>query len=157
MSELSESQYSCEECGEDVKEDDDFCTNCGLVFRDDVFCSEHASRPAEGVCLICLRPYCGECGTRAGKPFFCDKHATYEIFERSACIFNSPDNQLSQIAFQVLEEGGYHPFLVPRTIVPVTTTGRLTINVEPGPHLVLVPFREVLGAKELLNRLDIRQ
>jgi hypothetical protein len=72
-------------------------------------------------------------------------------------VFDSTENRIAQIAFQSLQEGGYHPFAVSRAIVPVTNIGRLTPNMHLGPHLVLVPFGEVRGAEELLTKLGIRQ
>jgi hypothetical protein len=157
MSEPSESDYACEECGADVDEDDDFCPGCGVIFRDDVRCSIHSSQLGKGVCLICGKPYCEECGTLIGKLFFCQRHSAYDIYEGSACVFDSTENRIAHIAFQSLQEGGFHPFAVLRAIVPVTSIGRLTPNMHVGPHLVLVPFGEVQGAEELLTKLGIRQ
>ena len=153
MLEPNETDYSCEECGADVSEDDDFCTNCGVIFKADVVCRNHAAQPAKGVCLICHDPYCEECGITIDQMFFCRRHGEYEIYERSACVFDSTENRDAQIAFQILKKEGLHPFLVPRAIGPVTNIGRLTPNTSVGPHLVLVPFQEVQTAEEKLKEL----
>jgi len=157
MPEPSDSDFACEECGADVAEDDDFCSSCGVMFRGDVYCTYHASHPARGVCLICGKPYCKECGEFIGKLFFCRRHGAYDICEGSACVFDSTENRIAQIAFQSLQEGGFHPFAVSRAIVPVTNIGQLTPNMHLGPHLVFVPFGEVQGAEDQLTKLGIRR
>jgi hypothetical protein len=90
-----------------------------------------------------------------GTVFFCTEHGAYDIHEGLASIFDSTDARVAQIAFQALEEDGFHPFLIPRAIAPVTNIGRLSPDPHAGPHLVLVPFHEVQAAEELLKTLEL--
>jgi len=155
MLEKSENTLSCGECGGNVRPADDFCPGCGGIFKNHMMCCNHSRAEADGVCLICRKPYCAECGSTIGKVFLCRKHSTLEIYEHGASVFRSPDLRLGQIAFQVLTERGYHPFFVPRAIVPVTNIGRLTPNQSVGPHLVIVPFEEYTEAEKVLKKLEI--
>ncbi len=145
----------CEECGADLDADEEFCTNCGRISRDNVKCHNHPGSDADFACVICCRPCCGECGTKEGTVFMCWEHASVGVYEQGASVLSTTDLRVGQAAFQVLRERGYHPFFVPRAIVPVTNIGRLTPNPTVGPHLVIVPFAEYEGAKDLLVELQI--
>jgi hypothetical protein len=155
MDEQSECTSFCDQCGGRVEPDSDFCVHCGIIFAEQIHCRTHPQNEAEGVCLICRIPFCGECGTTVNAVFLCQEHSTLRIVEGGASVFNSTDLPLAQIASQVLTESGYHPFFVTRTTVPVTNIGRLTRNTRVGPHMVIVPFDEFLAANEVLKKLDI--
>ena len=71
-----------------------FVLAVGGVFRGDVCCSDHASQPAKGVCLICVKPYCEECGITKSQMFFCRRHGGYEIYELSACVYDSTETEM---------------------------------------------------------------
>ncbi len=61
---MSEYNLLVHHCGDEVTEDSDFCPHCGVLFAEagDVFCDEHQQKPATGVCIICRKVFCEECG-----------------------------------------------------------------------------------------------
>ena len=89
-----------------------------------------------------------------GTVYLCENHSALEVFDRGAVVFRSDDQRLAQIAGQALTEARFHPFVVPRAVVPVTNLGRLTPNPKVGAHLVIVPFGEFLSAEEFLKKND---
>jgi hypothetical protein len=145
----------CEQCGAEVESDEQFCPDCGRILEDDVKCHNHSGSNADYACVICCRPCCGECGAVHEKVFLCREHSTVDIYEQGAGVLSTMDLRVGQAAFQSLSERGFHPFFVPRAVVPVTNIGRLTPNQRVGPHLVIVPFGEYEVAKDLLTELEI--
>ncbi len=55
-----EKQYQCENCKSDIIESDSSCSNCGSIFEEKQ-CSNHSDNEAEGVCVICSKPFCNRC------------------------------------------------------------------------------------------------
>ncbi len=68
----------CAFCGARVREEDNYCPECGILFSEDVYCENHPKIPAEGVCIICGLPYCKACGYRVNKLFLCSLHGEGE-------------------------------------------------------------------------------
>ena len=157
MEDLSESDYSCGECGGDVSVDDDFCPDCGVLFRDNVFCVNHPSQPALAVCLICKTPLCEDCLKQVGQLCFCEKHVSYDIYEGFARVFESVDGGLAAMAFETIKDAGMHPFYVLRRLPSATRIGRMSQNTTAGPHFILVPFCEVESAEKLLTEVNTGQ
>ena len=96
MDNSQESQYSCPQCEAVVSEHDTFCPNCGAFFTDGLFCSNHLSMSADGVCVICSKPFCKKCGKSSVGVFLCDPHWGYEIQEGMARVFGTMDNVEAQ-------------------------------------------------------------
>jgi hypothetical protein len=159
MAEQNQSEFTCKHCGESVTEADTFCPNCGSLFSDGMVCTNHPGIQADGVCVICSKPFCHTCGKESNRIFLCDPHWIYEIHEGMARVYGSTDNVQAQFATTALEQAGFHPYLYSRSFNPgadlvslsgmVRNYGRNTI-VELK---VLVPFREVFGAEKTLLEL----
>jgi hypothetical protein len=145
----------CEQCGAEVDTDEEFCAACGQIFGDEVKCHNHPGSEADSACVICRRPCCGECGGFQGRVFLCEEHASVDAFEQGVAVLSTTDLRVGQAAFEALRDRGYHPFFIPRAIVPVTNIGRLTPNQSVGPHLVIVPFGEYEQAMGVLAELEI--
>ena len=159
-----EYNLECEFCGAAVKEDDDFCTECGSLFVDYVKCSNHQYQNAEGVCVICCEPYCSECGLLVNdKTFLCQHHNEYEIIEGRARVYGSLDDVAVLYAKSCLEQEGLHPFLYSRK----RPGGNQHINYTPdlsnddydgrgvNETKILLPVQEVIAAENILRELKI--
>jgi hypothetical protein len=156
------SKLSCSKCGTIVTEHLTFCPNCGSIFSELTFCLNHGSRKAQGVCVICAKPYCKKCGKRTNGVFLCDLHWQYETHEGMARVFGTTDNLQAQYVASLLEQAGYHPFLYSKIFNPNADLVAITKVVRNyGNHpvvemKVLVPFTEVLNAEKTLEELQIR-
>lgn len=101
---------SCEHCGEEVTVDSDFCPHCGYLFEGTgpVECETHGSVEAIGVCIICHRSVCGECGTAVGSRLFCDAHKHLVVIQDWVKIVESTDVYKAEMAKSLLEDNGVH-------------------------------------------------
>jgi len=160
MTQTQESDLKCGRCDQPVADDDMFCRNCGALFSDQLRCSVHNSVEAEGVCVICSKPFCKKCGSNSERVFICDPHfEEYEIHEGMARVFGCTDNVQAQFVTTCLEQAGFHPFLYSRMFNPgadlVTLLGPRNFGRYPIVELkVLLPFTEVLKAKETIKELE---
>jgi hypothetical protein len=161
MDDSQQSDLTCENCEAPVTEQDTFCRNCGAIFSDQLYCVKHPTDQAEGVCVICCKPYCEKCGKGTNGVFLCGSHCAYEVQEGMARVFGSIDNVQAQYATTCLEQAGYHPFLYSRRRNPGAgmIEGWMRGGIRNyGNHpiveiKVLVPFSEVLKAEETLKEL----
>jgi len=162
MIESQQSDFSCTRCRTTVTQDDKFCPSCGSLFTDG-FCSNHGSVEAEGVCVICSKPFCRKCGKESEGIFLCDPHWQYEIHEGMARVFGCFDNVHAQYVTTTLEQAGYHPFLYSRMFNPgadLVSISGMVRNYGNHPIVelkVLVPFPEVLRATESLKELGFNE
>ena len=124
----------CGRCKEPVTEANWFCPHCGSLFEEKVYCANHKSVEADGVCVICANPCCNECGGFVNRVFLCDLHCNYEIQEGMARVFGDGSYTKAQLVTQCLDQGGFHPF---------------------GQRIVFVPFSEVLEAEKLIQELEV--
>lgn len=136
MDEPNEHGLTCEKCGKDVRDDDAFCPGCGSVFTDLYVCCRHPSVAATGVCVICLQPFCVECGKIKGEGFLCDAHAAYVIHEGMVRVFWNRGTLESQLAASSLSQAGLHPFTI--------------ADVE-----VFVPLTEIRQAENVLKEIGL--
>jgi hypothetical protein len=142
-------------------QEDAYCKNCGAIFSDGLSCSVHGSIPAAGVCVICEKPFCSDCGGEENRVFVCDTHSKYEIVEGMGRVFGCTDNVQAQYVTTVLEQGGFHPFLYSRRFNPgadLVAVGGVMRNFGGYPIVelkVLVPFAEVLKAEGALSALQL--
>jgi hypothetical protein len=156
-----ESDFFCSRCKQPAASADTFCRHCGALFTDGIYCSNHPSVPAEGMCVICSKACCKKCGGDSNVVFLCDSHWTYEIEEGMARVFGCTDNVQAQYVTTCLEQAGYHPFLYSKRFNPgadIVSIQRMTRNYGNHPIVelkVLVPFSEVLGAENTLHELGI--
>jgi len=158
----SESIFVCSNCDHEVQESDEFCPNCGSLFIDDVTCSNHPKTEAEGVCIICVMPYCKQCGSWVGGKFLCAQHEDYEIYEGMARVYGVSDEALAQYAANELERAGLHPFIYSRKSSPLSIGGSsytlFRASGEFDGHIinelkVMVPCQEVIEAEKILAKI----
>src|SRR5205814_2059774 len=128
-------------------------------FADHLVCANHGAVPAEGVCVMCSKPYCRNCGEDTEGVFLCDPHSMYEICEGMARVFGSTDNVQSQYMKTCLEQAGFHPFLYSRRFNPgadLVSIAGIVRNYGNHPIVelkVLVPFAEALLAEKTVQDL----
>jgi predicted amidophosphoribosyltransferase len=155
-------QLTCSRCEEPIKQRDTFCKNCGGLFSDDMLCVNHKSVKAEGVCVICSKPFCKKCGADVLKVFLCDKHSDLEITEGKVRVFGSTDNVRTQFASACLEQAGYHPFIYSRLFNPVADKVAITGIRNFGNHpieeqKVLILFSEFINASKELKKHKFKE
>ena len=165
MNESDNNLLTCEACNNPVNDDDDFCTNCGTLFIEGVFCSNHDNIAADGVCIICSLPFCKECGFRSNNHFLCNQHSNYEIYERMARVYGVLDDTDAQYVKACLEQNGLHPVLFSRhqpfggarfTYTLFEAQGDYSGNIVTEIK-VMVPCQEVLEAEEIINSIKTDQ
>jgi len=107
---MAEPQYDrCGSCGEEVTSDSDFCPHCGVIFEaaGSVRCDAHPGRAAGGICIICRKLVCDECGVRGHGRTFCREHKGIEVQQDWARIFQSTDINDAELVRSVLQSAGY--------------------------------------------------
>ena len=109
---MEEKKLVCPNCECEIKEDDDFCPDCGTLFAEDVKCAAHEDKNAEGVCVICCEPFCKECGSFIDDVFFCEEDSDYKFSEGRVNLFESNDSEQMDIVKNILEEKGLHPLII---------------------------------------------
>ena len=163
MSENKE-KVVCSNCEREVNEGDDFCTNCGSLFLENIDCEVHNNKEAIGVCAICHKPICRGCAGRKNDYFLCKDHSNYEIYQGMARVYGTSDSALSDFVLDTLKKGGFHPFNYSRKVSPIAMGGvdysLYRASGEFNGHLIneiktMVPLWEVLDAEKLLKDLDI--
>jgi hypothetical protein len=162
MSDTRKDVLICDDCKNEVAQEDEFCPNCGLVFVQDLKCARHEDAPANGVCIICSRPCCDKCGRKVNRLFLCNQHEGYEIYEGRARVYGVSDEVMAHHAHECLKEGGLHPFVYSRKASPIFFGGpeytMFTASGEYDGHIineikVMVPCQEVTMAEKLLKEL----
>ena len=157
MTDDQEQAPVCSGCGGKVDKQQTFCPHCGGLFNETLSCFNHQSEEADGVCVICRRPYCSDCATWMGQYYLCDQHEEYEISHGKARILSSSDASAAQMAHTSLKEAGFHPLLVVRSRTSGPPLERSSTSRQTGPDLVLVPLGEVLDAEKFLTGLQAGQ
>jgi hypothetical protein len=117
---------------------------------------------AEGVCVICSKPFCKKCGVNVLKIFLCDKHSDLEITEGKVRVFGSTDNVRTQFAVACLKQAGYHPFYYSRLFNPVADKVAITALRNFGNHpieeqKVLIPYSEFINASKELKKHKFKE
>lgn len=163
MNESDNNLLTCEACNNPVKEDDDFCPFCGVLFIDEIFCENHKNVIADGVCIICYIPYCKKCGAKTNNYFLCNEHSSYEIYEGMARVYGTLDITTIQYAKTCLEQDGLHPVLFSRnspyggsrlSYSIIDPAGNYFANIIDDIK-IMVPCQEVLKAEEILRSINI--
>lgn len=112
MGNMNESK-TCDECGNEVTPDSDFCPNCGVLFPGDIPlpCDTHGSKVATGVCVVCNTLVCSACSKSRKGRLLCTVHAGVVLEEGWAEVFRSTDVNEAEMAKAFLESEGYtvHP------------------------------------------------
>jgi len=160
----TEDVFYCDYCKNPVREDDEFCPDCGAIFIKDVKCVRHSMTQAEGVCVICNVPFCEKCGTWINKIFLCHKHEKYEIIQGMARIYGINDASQAELVIGILKEKGYHPFLYSRKSNPLHMgSADYTLFRPAGDYFghivnefkIMVPCQEVPEAEQVLRDMDL--
>jgi hypothetical protein len=161
---VEEKKLVCPNCECEIKEDDDFCPDCGTLFAEDVKCAAHEDKNAEGVCVICCEPFCKECGSFIDDVFFCEEDSDYKFSEGRVNLFESNDPEQMDVVKNILEEKGLHPYILSQTrgnksfVLGADPTAMLM----PGKYAndlsylyLMIPFQEVIKAEEVLQELKL--
>ena len=149
----------CPRCGEEVRQDNDFCPNCGDIFLQNESCSNHPGSIAAGVCVICSRAFCSKCGGLVGQQFLCDNHSMCEIYEGMVRVYGVLDDLAAQYAKSCLQQAGLHPLLYSRTQPKGGPRFVYTLFEAAGEYdghivneiKVMVPCQEFGEAEEVLS------
>ena len=98
----------CSHCGEEITEDSDFCPHCGVLFAEagKVFCDLHPLEPGAGVCIICRKLCCEECGAVVRGRYFCSAHRKIKVEQDWAEVFRSTEIADAELVKSVLESAG---------------------------------------------------
>lgn len=154
----------CENCGSEVEPDDDFCPECGVLFLENVKCTNHKTVPAEGACVICMHPFCKDCGTHLNNIYFvCSEHSNYEILEGLVCVVEEEDAGRAQRITDYLKSNGLYPYLLSKSIPnhPYTSLDQLNNSsleefseLVSGGFKIFVDSQEVLSAEKLIHDYD---
>ncbi|MBL0174691.1 MAG: hypothetical protein IPP94_05405 [Ignavibacteria bacterium] len=159
----TKSPYECGECGGRIREEDEFCPDCGALFIDPVLCSRHPDVPAEGVCVVCCLPFCGEEGKRINGVFLCGDHNTYEIYEGMARVHGVSDEATALHYVDILKQAGLHAMVYSRKSSPAAFGGPdYTLFAASGEfrgnlvneYKIMVPSQQVFDAEAALKELD---
>lgn len=87
---------TCSCCGSGLLDQGLFCTVCGMIGEqggDVLSCENHAGEKAIAVCVVCGKPVCGDCATKASNTFHCNivEHQTiartWSVLHRSDTVF----------------------------------------------------------------------
>jgi hypothetical protein len=152
MSEL----IKCNYCREEITADSDFCPHCGAIFirETEVFCDEHPQKKAVGVCIICHKVCCEECGSEVDGRSFCFLHEEVKVEQDWAIVADTSDIAEAEMVRSLLESQGHKVQLQNFNSIGYIWGGggdspvsRSNIN---KPARVFVPIPEYLEAvKEL--------
>lgn len=154
----------CSYCNHPVKNDYDFCPECGTLFLDDVKCINHKNVPAEGVCIICTKPFCKECGLFVNNIYFlCNEHCEYDVMEGKVCVLEEEDAGRAQRITDYLKSKGISPYLLSKFIphnhyASLDFINNYSIRESNDLHAnefkIFVNCQEVLNAKIYLEEYD---
>lgn len=155
---MSTPEYSnCSQCGEEVTRDSDFCPHCGVLFSTESgeMCDTHTQHSAEGVCIICRKLVCKECGGVVRGRTFCLQHRGIEVQQDWASVFQSTDINESELVKAFLESAGYKVLVQNFTPVGFVWDGggdsAISRSNLSKPAKIFVPIPEYLKAEQGLK------
>lgn len=134
------------------------------MFKDGVKCTNHPSKDADFVCVICSEPFCKKCGTTVSGIFLCVQHDCYEIYEGIARIYGSSDVAQINYIKGCLEQESLHPFIYSRKASPMHLGGSdyslFRASGDFDGHIIneaklMVPCSEVLSAVQIISKLGL--
>jgi hypothetical protein len=157
-------KHICTNCNFKADNDSDYCPRCGILFIENTKCENHHEVNAEGVCVICVRPFCSECCRSVSNVFLCSEHDNYEIYEGMAKVFGTSDEVQVQYIKKFLEENDLHPFIYSKKSTPMQLGGNdqslIDLSGKSEEKVLneiklLVPCGEFLEAEKLVSQLNI--
>ena len=161
---MEDGSCECSRCLREIKDDDDFCPNCGTLFIEDEKCILHHDADAKGACVICCKPYCAKCGFFVDdRIFLCNEHSYYEIYESMVRIYGCSDAAHMDYLKSCLEQSEFHPLIFSKKASPWHLGGSdyslFSAAGDYDGHIIneiklMVPFQEVIDAEKLLRHLD---
>lgn len=150
----------CTNCEAVIKESDEYCSNCGVVYAENIKCHLHKETEAEGICLICSQRYCKKCGLIISDVFLCNEHSEYEIIEGMARIYGSNNSMEINYYAEILENEALHPIVYSRhsisqsfgTLIS-TAFGAESNEYSLNEFKLMLPLNEVINAEKILEPL----
>ena len=148
---------TCDNCKGEVTLDSDFCPHCGVIFSDveSAKCDTHPARSATGVCIICRKLVCDECGKVVHRRTFCLEHRGVEVQQDWARIFQSSDINEAGLVRSVLQSAGFTVQVQNFNSIGFVWDGggdsSLSRSALSKPAKVLVPIPEYLRAVKTLQ------
>jgi hypothetical protein len=152
------SEYkNCFYCKNEVTYDSDFCPHCGVLFAEagKVFCDLHPLEPGVGVCIICRKLCCEECGAKVRGRFFCSAHRKINVEQDWAEVFRSTEIADAELVKSFLESAGQKVLVQNFNSIGFIWDGggdspisRSNIN---KPAKVFVPIPEYLDAVKIVE------
>jgi len=148
---------SCSSCNEEVTPDSEYCPHCGVLFESAAGekCDTHPANPAQGICIICRKLVCEECGKVVHGRHFCLDHKSVEVQQDWARVFQSTEINDSGLVKAFLESNGFK--VLGQNFAPIgyvwdgggdSAISRSNIS---KPAKVFVPIPEYLRAEEALK------
>ncbi|HTY37512.1 MAG TPA: hypothetical protein VMH23_10390 [Bacteroidota bacterium] len=148
---------SCPACLEEITSDSEFCPHCGVLFEAAAGekCDTHPGNPAVGICIICRRLTCKECGKVVYGRHFCLDHKSVEVQQDWARVFQSTDINDSELVKSLLESSGFKVLVQNFMAIGGVWDGGGDSSISRSnlnkPAKVLVPIPEFLKAEESLR------
>ncbi len=162
---MKENKYLCDTCKLEIETDSDYCPRCGTIFIENIKCENHPDIEAEGVCIICTKPCCKNCGYAGKDVFLCNEHDSIEIYQGLAKVYGTVDEIEVHFIKQCLEDKELHPFIFSKKSSALQLGGldQPIINsvINPGKNSVmneiklLVPFAEAVEALKTIVELEL--
>jgi RNA polymerase subunit RPABC4/transcription elongation factor Spt4 len=151
-------QYdTCDSCKGEVTFDSDFCPHCGVIFSavESARCDTHTAHSATGVCIICRKLVCDECGKVVHHRTFCLEHRGVEVQQDWARIFQSSDINEAGLVRSVLQSAGFTVQVQNFSSIGFVWDGggdsSLSRSALSKPAKVLVPIPEYIDAVKTLQ------
>ena len=157
-------KHLCADCNFEADDDSDYCPHCGTLFIENIKCETHSKVKAEGVCVICGKPFCSDCSHSVNNIFLCNEHNDYEVYEGMAKVFGTSDEIQIHFVKSCLEENSFHPFIHSKKSTPMQLGGNdqslINFSSSRGENIIneiklLVPCSEVLEAEKLMAEINI--
>jgi hypothetical protein len=140
--------FVCDNCNNDIDENDTWCSHCGVFFETaQELCIEHKAA-AIGKCLICQNAVCGKDSTTVKNKLFCKDHDHYIFSENGwARVYETGHDWEAELVKQELENNNI-PAVVDNH---KDHTRQFTIGYLSSIY-VLVPFEDVIDAEDVIKR-----
>jgi hypothetical protein len=122
---------------------------------ENVFCDSHSQQKATGICIICRKVCCKECGAKVQGRYFCLIHNKVKVQQDWAEIFRSTEISDAELVRSVLESTGHKVQVQNFNSIGYAWDGggdspisRSNIN---KPAKIFVPIPEYLDAVKVIE------